>query len=401
MTEKNKYVSFPLRVAISIPHSLRVGPCKPDELHVQSLVLRRLSKQLFLQQVPRDTPKSKKLAPNRTSFTDVKELLGMSASHLGSPSRRKKMNSSYRKSKDDQFHDSPKSDLFESLDLPDHPSFSHQLNRKQNIVDKPTDLKPLEESPVKRKLLPSTPRNNTTSGSPSSSVRFKNRFKKPSDTSSVPLKPSRPIPIHVPNDRLMDSLNLDFPLASDLRHKIDNNSRQSNLSDTTTDTISELDSPSSDKVSIKSDPGSSSPLPFSIPTTPPTSPLPFQLRSSTLQTSIFAKDKRGNSMEERKLGWSSHKKKRVTVQSSLPIQGKSFLASTLPKAPGLPTIFSPAERPKNHPPDRKKLNTVFLLQYTGGEGAKEGYYREVTVSLTLTIRPTLYFEDFGIAPVKG
>ena len=400
MTEKNKHVSFPLRVAICIPHSLRVGPYKPDELHVQSLVLRRLSKQLYLLQVPRDTPKSKTLAPNRTSFTDVKELLGRSTSYLGSPSRRKKMNSSYRKSKDDQFHDSPKSDLFESLDLPDNPSFSHRL---KSIVDKQPDLKPLEESPVKRKLLA---RNNTTSGSPSSSVRFKNRFKKPSDTSSIPLKPSKPIPIHVPNDRLMDSLNLDFPRASDLRRKIDNNSRQSILSDTTTDPISELDNQSSDKVSIKSDPGSSSPLPFSIPTTPPTpptSPQPFQLRSSTLQTStsIFAKDKRVHSLEEKKPGWSSHKKKRVAIQSSLPVQGKSFIASTLPKAPGVPTIFSPAKRPKKHPPDRKKLNTVFLLQYTGGEGAKEGYYREVTVSLTVTIRPTLYFEDFAIAPVKG
>lgn len=48
-------------------------------------------------------------------------------------------------------------------------------------------------------------------------------------------------------------------------------------------------------------------------------------------------------------------------------------------------------------PKKSKVIGKFRFQYTGGEGAAEGYYREAEASVSVEVRPCLLFEQFDIS----
>ena len=79
---------------------------------------------------------------------------------------------------------------------------------------------------------------------------------------------------------------------------------------------------------------------------------------------------------------------------------KSATGGSITKgAISLPT--GPLYKAVPHPPSRKKVVGQFVLQYTGGEGATEGYYRETATSVTVNIKPSLIFEQFDLRSVEG
>ncbi len=53
------------------------------------------------------------------------------------------------------------------------------------------------------------------------------------------------------------------------------------------------------------------------------------------------------------------------------------------------------------PPTRKKIEATVALQYSGGEGGRAGYYREVTTTVTLTVRPSVIFHQVEVKPAPG
>ena len=151
-------------------------------------------------------------------------------------------------------------------------------------------------------------------------------------------------------------------------------------SDTNSDII-DFDGLSSDRTSIKSDPGIDIlPLPSKgsgAMTLSPASSSSFKL--STLM-----------------------KKRPVVGQASLPFVTVPSKVTQPVKGPSFPLISHPTKAEKLRPrPGKKLVKTVFLMQYTGGEGAKEGYYREVSLELSCVVKPTLIFDEFVITSIKG
>lgn len=65
----------------------------------------------------------------------------------------------------------------------------------------------------------------------------------------------------------------------------------------------------------------------------------------------------------------------------------------------LPT--GPLRRAVPHPPQRKQVYGQFVLEYSGGEGGAEGYYREVTTKVTVNVKPSLIFGQFEVKVVEG
>jgi hypothetical protein len=43
----------------------------------------------------------------------------------------------------------------------------------------------------------------------------------------------------------------------------------------------------------------------------------------------------------------------------------------------------------------------FTLRYSGGEGSKVGYHREMVASVRVKVQPSLYFEEFNVALIEG
>ena len=162
-------------------------------------------------------------------------------------------------------------------------------------------------------------------------------------------------------------------------------------SDTNSDII-DFDGLASDRTSIKSDPG------INI------LPLPFGGGGSLISNA----SKGSGAMTLSPASSSSFKlstlmKKRPVVgQASLPFVTVPSKVAQPVKGPSLPLISRPTKAEKLRPrPGKKLVKTVFLMQYTGGEGAKEGYYREVSLELLCVVKPTLIFDEFVITSIKG
>ena len=98
-------------------------------------------------------------------------------------------------------------------------------------------------------------------------------------------------------------------------------------------------------------------------------------------------------------GLKDSKKTKVGTAFSLPHSKPPSAA----KEPLLPKISLPSEvrKIKRMPPKTKRTKAVFLLQYTGGLGASEGYYRELMLEVNVIIKPSLIFDEFGVTAVKG
>jgi len=65
---------------------------------------------------------------------------------------------------------------------------------------------------------------------------------------------------------------------------------------------------------------------------------------------------------------------------------------SLPKGP----LYKAVPRP----PTRKKVVGQFVVEYSGGDGETEGYYRETIVNITVYVKPSIIFEKFEVQPVE-
>ena len=65
----------------------------------------------------------------------------------------------------------------------------------------------------------------------------------------------------------------------------------------------------------------------------------------------------------------------------------------------LPT--GPLHKDRPRPPSRKRLDGKFTLEYSGGAGQVEGYYRTVHLTVAIVIKPSLLFDHFTVATVNG
>lgn len=295
------------------------------------------------------------------------------------------------------------SPLMESLDLPKSPLYDPSSpSRQQNTTpSKKVDLGKAQ-----------SPSYFTEKGcsSPQSSRRlwFPRRNKLPNIfTSTSPTSPK--LISRSSGGRLMESLNLEQPLSRSLSNRSGESTRNSIGNSPDTNSEMDFETTFSDVGSIKSEYGDSDPT-----GPPPSSPISSQKSSPTHQPastrlttasstreSQTTRDRRLYGLMEalstdKKLSLAGRAAKRLTTQSH-----QRTKLSESSKAPL--TISSPkgVTKAMRRPPGKKAAKGVFLLRYTGGEGAKEGYYREVTVDLPLTIKPTLIFNAFYVKTVKG
>ena len=419
MAVKNKTMSLSVKIFVRLPSSEIIGPGRIDESHIHRSVMRR-HQQPKRQQV--EMPKSMTLGiPNRCSLENDVRADSRTPSPLNSPRRSGKFAGSFRRSKKPENDVTTKKpttpNVLESLDL----DLKIKTGATEGIVKGSQTM--VAESKNKFLHLKDMP---SVSSVKSSRKTIKQKFAKfpyfasgssivPENTNlggdttpTLPIKPKSP-PIPIPDDRrLMDSLNLEFPLASDLKGSSNKSgkSRDSALSDSTTDTTSDtvdFDSLSGDRVSITSDPG----VVLNMQGRGSTSPL--FVKSATMSTSSKEKKQltasRNNSIKRSGKQSSSLRKKPLTIQQSLPPgsmpASKPLVSGLLQHASKLAPLFTPKGVPLDNVPQKRSVSLSFLLQYTGGEGAKEGYYREVTEDLSVTIQPALYLFDFSVVPVKG
>ena len=152
----------------------------------------------------------------------------------------------------------------------------------------------------------------------------------------------------------------------------------------------DFDGSVSDRASIKSDPG------IDI------LPAPFTGAPSSLSNSPRGMLTMPSGPSSFKLS-TLMKKRPAGPQASLPV-GTSSTSKIIQttRGPVVPFISHPTKAEKlRHRPGKKIVKTVFMMKYTGGEGAKEGYYREVTMELSSVVKPTLIFDEFVITSIKG
>ena len=399
--------SFPLRVDVNIPTYLRIGSCKV--LHEGAHVLFSFSHDSLSNEVPKKvdgSPKSKTLRPNRSSYTNQIDSSRISSTSIfTSPQRLKRFRGSFNRQDDKHgITKVNKSDLLESLDLPSVPPVRSRTLETFNE----NHVEPLDENSELQI------RHNSSSSPRSSKILKRLAGTKPPHSVQELVKHTiSSTPIEIPDVRLVDSLNLEPPLSASLNAKkmadihlspdIPASIENEVVSDTTSDIVDFDNMYTADRVSIKSDPGgalsdtrSSSPTPSS-PTIKSSTSSFFSLKDfkqTFLESNL---DKKHSSLK------GSLRKRRVEPQSSLPTSTKPVtLKQQIHKIP--PVVISQptgAQKMRRAPPGKKTIKVSFLMQYTGGEGAKEGYYREVPVDVTATVKPTLVFDDFSVSAVKG
>lgn len=427
LSEKNKGYHFPVKVTTSFPNYLRVGSCKV--LYHRSRINSLFSPAHKTSQAPASTDKAKTLAvvsrerPVSGSSSSGggggggtgSERSSNTSSLLSSPIRLMRRDGSLRRSSGSK-KDNNKSELLESLDLqqrgsPGGPSslIPSSLAKRGGggvIKEQLLDLKDWNEREITNQLhkkLDSPHRR-----SPSLILRNKKMAAQKTTTTTV-------------DNSLVDSLNLETknmppqaPSSSDKDHAsiVRDHTRVSPSpqslstsnerprhsgdqwsvrSDTNSDII-DFNGLASDRTSIKSDPG------IDI------LPLPFGGGGSLVSNA----SKGSGAMTLSPASSSSFKlstlmKKRPVVgQASLPfVTVPSKVAQSI-KGPSFPLISHPTKAEKLRPrPGKKLVKTVFLMQYTGGEGAKEGYYREVSLELLCVVKPTLIFDEFVVTSIKG
>lgn len=335
--------------------------------------------------------------------------LSQNLARLKQPVSYKKKASSLHRSMHDPSHLNMlgSTPLMESLDLPEPPVIDNHKGhsphskkllspRSQSAIEKPRSFSP---QLTQRQWLPR--RNKGTVAATSTPPPSPQMFSKNG------------------SGRLMDSLNLDQP--SNLPTRSGNMSIRSNESANNSDTMGSPDTTSEmdfddtfDATSLKSDPGDvAPPAPSSIPSSSSTHFLSpthsSSVPSSTKSATMSSTRDNVSQMERRFLNFaepltdrlfsSDRRSSKRTAPSHAGHRGAKRLDSN--KAPL--TISSPKGplHKVHQAPGMKNAKGVFLLQYTGGEGAKEGYYRQVTVDVSLAIKPTLVFYDFSVATMKG
>ena len=456
---KNKLNEFSLTVEVKIPSYLRVGSCRvllqqhgsffsieSESNKRESLLNAEVSKKSNTISIsPKESPK--KMAP---------------PSVMGSPLRFKRLQGSFRREAKltvPKIDKTPKSsELLESLDLhrppPTHnhtldsnpfntlPNKKHMplktanssTSRLPSTTNSNTGSKPPSTVNSSTSRLPSAANTNTgnrppstansstsrlpstTNSNTSSNTSTRQSVYKKYDALSTPSKflsrlvtatTNRPQLFAEKNivsqssqtteTRFMDSLNLEQhnkenDVSFGKRYSVGVRSCES-------DTISDIvDFDEVDRVSVKSDPGSTTDDATGGSSIPTGTSVKSDTSIKSDSPNIIPHHISSVSSFSSSVGlFSIKRKKKVGPQASLPA------VKQLVPRPRVPSISSPtgALKVRRQPPGKKEVKTVFLLRYTGGEGAKEGYYRELTVDLSYVIRPSLIFEDFAISPVKG
>ena len=367
---KNNVYHFPLKVYAKIPSYLHVGSCEILPSSYSSTSLNYGPGVVTIYESPRNSPvidKSASLSQNTARYKHpvVKKSASLHRS-MHDPS---------------QFSTSP---LMESLDLP------------QPLASEP------KPSPSQAKKF-STMRNHSpvekqASFSPQSSRRQWKPWRSKATAMAHSTPPSSPqTSIKSISGRLMDSLNLDQP--QNVPKQPSDSARNSIVSP---DTTSELDFDAttfSDAASLKSEPGDIHPSPShsTLVNSPShsasSSSVSKSATISAIRDSAAIKDFTG--LTDKMFTRVSRKATPVQVgqRTRRTDSAKAALAISAPKGP--------LHKAVRRPPKVKPVKGVFLLQYTGGEGSKEGYYRQVTVDVSLTIKPTLIFYNFSVATIKG
>ena len=281
-----------------------------------------------------------------------------------------------------QFSTSP---LMESLDLP-QPIASEQPSSQAKKLPGVQNHSPVE---------------NQASYSPRSSQRqwkpWRGKMTVVAHSSTPPSSPQTSIKNGGRSGRLMDSLNLDQP--QNMPKQPSDSARNSIVSP---DTTSELDFETttfSDAVSLKSEPGDFHPSPsHSAQISSPSHSTSSSNVTKSATIAGFRDSAALKDLTDRFTDKFSRVSRKVnTAQASQRTRrtdsGKATLAISSPKGP--------LHKAVRRPPKSKTAKGSFLLQYTGGEGSKEGYYRSVTVDVSLTVKPTLIFYNFSVATIKG
>lgn len=360
---KNRIYTFPLGVSVGIPNYLKMGSPKTHHLHSRARTLLHVGGVL----VPPRVKKAWTLGPSNRHNTDTDTQ--KKPNPPGSPGRFQQMGGSFRTQTQSCKSDS-KTGLLESLDLSTPPTA-------------PIDIVKTDSSPQPHKVSTSDSPSNSTYLQPTKDVSASPKSYIRKSIKKLTSKHSQNSPRH---NRFMDSLNLEHvPSNGSKQVSIDVNP----LSTQDSDDI-EFDAISNDRMSIKSDPGDAVGIPFPIPASPPpSSPSSFSLKSATF----------GSRESDRKKVYSKESK-RTKLGPAISLQ---YPKPSVAKEPSLPKISSPSEvrKIKRAPPKTKRTRAVFLLQYTGGLGASQGHYREVTLEVNVVIKPSLTFDEFGVTAVKG
>ena len=401
LTEKTKIYTFFCEAQARIPAYLRVGSCNilPVGVHIHPWL------SLDSARVP---PLEGHRTLPRPFSTQEESILSI----------KRNSSSLYRQKRSSQPVSPPThSPLMESLDLSEPPKLSggasssraQQWAMRGQMLGHPTSERhhqPVQQSPLHQLIR--SPGTGTNNSSPRSSGRKKllEIFKQ-----TFPTSPSHALTqqttSHSPDVRLVDSLNLELASSSNdgLVSRSEQNpspAKHAVFSRSGSAGEMELDKLSCDKMSLKSDPGtipSSESYPVLGSPSPPTLPTytPKQLSNSmpvgdsspvANQDRRVLTDKSGTSRNLR-----SKRSGPTTISRHRAVDGVRSIPLISP-----PT--GPVVKAVRRPPERKLIKSTFLVQYTGGQGSKEGYYREVTMEIAMTVRPTLVFDAFYVSIVK-
>ena len=87
----------------------------------------------------------------------------------------------------------------------------------------------------------------------------------------------------------------------------------------------------------------------------------------------------------------------VTQVSSTKSSGKKFVKGSISSPMG--PVYR-CETPERKVVLRKEIKGTFVVEYSGGVGEKEGYYREAVIDFTANVKPSVKFETFDVLPIE-
>ena len=87
----------------------------------------------------------------------------------------------------------------------------------------------------------------------------------------------------------------------------------------------------------------------------------------------------------------------VSLVSSVKSSSKKFVKGSISSPVG--PVYK-CETPERKMVLRKEVKGTFVVEYSGGVGEKEGYYREAVVDFTAHVKPSVKFETFDVLPVE-
>ena len=87
----------------------------------------------------------------------------------------------------------------------------------------------------------------------------------------------------------------------------------------------------------------------------------------------------------------------VTQVSSVKSSSKKFVKGSISSPMG--PVYR-CDTPERKVVLRKEIKGTFVVEYSGGVGEKEGYYREAVIDFTANVKPSVKFETFDVLPIE-